>query len=32
MDPEMRRFFERFFGEPGQGQGQMQQAPQPPAA
>lgn len=28
MDPEMRRFFERFFGE--QGQGPMQQAPRPP--
>jgi serine protease Do len=23
MDPEMRRFFERFFGEPGQGPGPM---------
>ena len=33
MDPDMRRFFEHFFGDqfPGQGQGQMQQAPQPPA-
>ncbi len=30
-DPEMRRFFERFFGEPGQGQGQgpMRMPPQP---
>jgi serine protease Do len=28
MDPEMRRFFERFFGEPGQGPGPM--PPQPP--
>jgi serine protease Do len=29
MDPEMRRFFERFFGEPGEGRGPMQM-PQPP--
>ena len=29
MDPEMRRFFERFFGEPGQGQGPMGQQAQP---
>ena len=29
-DPEMRRFFERFFGEPGQGQGPMRMPQQPP--
>jgi serine protease Do len=28
-DPEMRRFFERFFGEPGQGQGPMRMPQQP---
>ena len=28
MDPEMRRFFERFFGEQGQGQMEAPQAPQ----
>jgi serine protease Do len=28
-DPEMRRFFERFFGEPGPGQGPMRMPEQP---
>jgi serine protease Do len=29
MDPEMRRFFERFFGEPGPGQGPMRMPQMP---
>ena len=28
MDPDMRRFFERFFGDPGEGRGPMPQQPQ----
>ncbi|MGE3292072.1 MAG: DegQ family serine endoprotease [Geminicoccaceae bacterium] len=29
MDPDMRRFFERFFGEPGEGRGPMAMPQQP---